>query len=86
VPDFAEQFSSLLCRPLSQHGDAFHKKLIEVGSENRQKFRPFQQRVPIVNGFREYAVIEVQPTQVAIDPDIRKRLRYLAVENPSNTD
>ncbi len=57
-----------------------HVELVEVGRGDRQEAQPLEQRVVHVRGFFQYAAIELEPRQLAVDeaggPD-RNRHRRL---------
>ena len=48
-------------------GDADLEKLVEIRRANRQKPEPLQERVGRVARFFEHPLVEIQPTQLAID-------------------
>ncbi len=65
----------------SQDRDPFHEKLVQVRGENRQELQPLKQRSALVQSLRQHAVVEIQPAQIAVNPNLGKRLSDLAVEN-----
>ena len=52
---------------LLQAGDADLEELVEVGAEDREELRPFEQRERGVLGEREHARVEVEPGQLAVE-------------------
>jgi hypothetical protein len=84
--DLREQLGSIRLGTGSQKCNPLHVAFVQVRREDRQKFRPFEKRGPLVQSFREHAVVEVQPPQIAIDPNIVERLRQLPVENSQVAD
>src|ERR1700733_3962032 len=71
---------------MPQHRHTFHEKLVEIGGEDREKLCFFEQRRTLVESLGKNALIEVQPTEIAIDPDIRQILRQGSVQHPVITD
>ena len=55
-----------------QPGDPGHEELIEIVGRNRQEAQPFQQRVGGVGGFFQYAGVEFQPRDFAIEEPLRR--------------
>src|SRR5262245_2387090 len=47
--------------------NADHKKLIEVGRKDREKFQPFEQRLRRVERLVEHAAVELDPTELAVE-------------------
>ena len=56
--------------PPLQPGHPDHEELVEVGREDRQELRALQQRKVCVLGELEHALVERQPTQLAIDETV----------------
>ena len=46
--------------------DAFHEKLIEVGTDNSDEFQTLKQRVSFVIGLCKHTPVEFQPGQFAV--------------------
>ena len=55
-PHFSEQFDSLRRGRLTEHRDPLHEEFVEVRRNNRQELRPLEQRRPLVERLREYAI------------------------------
>src|SRR5262249_38486194 len=64
----------------AEGGDALHEELVEIRCEDRQVFQTLEERGAGILRLRENAAIELQPAEVAIDPQIGERLG--AVEVP----
>ena len=62
-------------RAAAQDGDALHEELVQIGGEDGEKLGALQQWIARIQGFGEDAIVEVQPAQIAIDPNLGKRLR-----------
>src|SRR5262245_52772046 len=58
----------------AEGGDALHEELVEIGREDRQVFQTLEERGASILRLGENAAIELQPAEVAIDPQIRERL------------
>ena len=54
-----------------QPGDAHHVELVEVAGEDREELHPLEQRLPLVLGEREHALVERQPGQLAVAEPVR---------------
>src|SRR5262245_46970373 len=50
-----------------QARNADHKKLIEVGRKDREKFQPFEQRLRRVERLVEHAAVELNPTEFSVE-------------------
>jgi hypothetical protein len=46
--------------------DAHHEELVEVGPEDRQELRAFEQGDVLVLGQLEHALVEVEPGELAV--------------------
>ena len=60
---------------LPEHRDALHEKFVQVGSKNSQKLSSLEQRSALIERFGQHSLVEVEPTQIAIDPDGGKTVR-----------
>src|ERR1035437_5076838 len=47
-------------------GDPDHEELVEIGDEDREELHPLEQRQRIILRELQYAVVEVQPRQLAV--------------------
>ena len=56
---------------LHEAGDADLEELVHVAGEDRQELDPLEQGVPLVAGFVQHAVLELQRTELAVD--VRER-------------
>jgi hypothetical protein len=54
-----------------QPGDANHKKLVEVGPQNRQELQPLQRRVLFVLRLLQHAPLKCQQRQLAVHVQFR---------------
>ena len=52
-------------------GDADLEEFIEIGGDDAEKAEAFEQRLAFVLGFLQYAAIEGQPAQLAVDVELR---------------
>ncbi len=52
---------------LLDHRHTDHEELIQVGTDDRQEFHPFQERMALVACFFQHPLIELKPAQLAID-------------------
>ena len=52
---------------LQDPGDTNFHEFIEVARSDRQEFQPFQQRVVVVAGLFQHALIELQPRKVPVE-------------------
>ena len=50
-----------------QPGDADLEELVEVAGEDRQEADPIEQRVALVDGLEQHALVELEPRQLAVD-------------------
>ena len=66
MPSFTK--TAFNCLLQSRHSD--HEELVEIRREDRQELQPLQQRVSGIECFFEYSIIEVNPTQFAIDEEM----------------
>lgn len=51
-------------------GDTNHVELVEIGREDRQELRSFEKRDRLVLGEGEYARIEIEPAQFAVEVSV----------------
>jgi hypothetical protein len=58
-----------------------HDEVIEVRGEDREELCLFEQRRAVIEGFGEHPLVEVQPTQIPINPDVLQFGRKLCVQN-----
>jgi hypothetical protein len=61
VPDLLKQLSPRRSRAFAQHRDPLHDELVQIRRKDRQELSAFEQRGSLVKGFREDAVVKVQP-------------------------
>src|SRR4051794_41456509 len=54
-------------------GHPDHVEFVEVARRDRQEAQPLQQRVPLVLGLRQDALVEGEPGQLAIDEALRRQ-------------
>ncbi len=52
---------------LEDGGHADHEEFVEIGPDDGQEFHPLQERVGGVQGLVQDALVEFQPTQLAVD-------------------
>jgi len=52
---------------LLETGDPHLKKFVEIGTDDAIEFQAFEERVVCVQCLIEHALVELQPTQFAID-------------------
>ena len=71
LPQLLKQRAFRLCRPMPQHRHALHEELVEIGGEDGEKLGPFQQGRTLVESLGKNTLIEIQPAQIAIDPNVR---------------
>src|SRR5262249_50602799 len=74
---FADLTNKCISFPIghkSKDRHPLHEKFVEVRSEDREKLHAFQQRCSFIQGLGKNPRIEIQPTQVTVDPDLGKRL------------
>lgn len=52
-------------------GHANHEKFIQIRGEDRQKLHAFQEGVPLILGFFQDPLIELQPAELTIQEMVR---------------
>ena len=52
---------------IHEAGDTHHKKLIQVGGCDRQKFQPVHDHIGLVIGLLQYPVIKIQPASLSVN-------------------
>jgi hypothetical protein len=56
-----------------ESGDPDHRELFQIARRDRQKTEPFEQRIALVVGLLEDALVEGEPRQLAIEKAFRRR-------------
>src|SRR5437762_2329183 len=55
---------------LLESRNADHEKLVEVSSEDRQKFYPLQKRTAVIERFIQHTAVELNPAQFIIEEQL----------------
>ena len=66
-------FASQL-QAVDQGSDADFEELVEVGLEDREEGEPFAERHIVPGSLAEHALVELEPTQFAVDEEVLPRL------------
>lgn len=56
----------------TQYDHPLHEELVEVGSENCEELGPLEQWCALVERFGQDSLIEIEPAQVAVKPNLRE--------------
>src|SRR5262249_22162214 len=75
-----QQFDAFRRQILTEDGDSLLKKFVEVRIENRQELYSFQQGRTLVERLGEHPLIEIEPAQVTIDPDLGQVVAYCLIQ------
>src|SRR5699024_1077149 len=60
-----------LAQLLQRRGDTNHEELVEVGGADCQELHALEQRMHRIAGLGEHALVELQPTELAVDIERR---------------
>jgi hypothetical protein len=76
-----QQRKQLLTKPenlifaVPKRGHSLHEELVQIRGEDSQKLHSLKKRRALVESFGENSLVKFEPAQVAIDPNLGKRLR-----------
>src|SRR5271166_1544293 len=81
LPQLLEQRALSFALRLPKHRHPLHKEFIEVRIEDCEELYPFQQGSPLVESLGQNPFVEVQPAQVAINPNTGEVVGQSSVQN-----
>src|SRR5262249_50105858 len=67
-------------------GYPLHEKFVEIGAEDGEELHALQERSPFIEGLGQYALVEIEPAQVSIVPNLSQVLGQGGVQCAVITD
>src|SRR5262249_38872068 len=81
-----QQIAALGALLLAEDSYPLHEEFIEIRAEDCEELHPLEQWITVVESLGQDALIEVQPTQVTIHPNIGQIVRQAGVQDSVITD